>query len=222
MSHLAHELRTPLSVIRGFAELVGARDNEVTRKEASKNILIAAAELSDLVDDLLIAFALDAEALFIEPARVELKSAVDATVAEVGPSVGKQTVSHESAEGIWVSADEQHLTRILKNLLLNTRRHSPDGGEVRIDLNRDGEYAWVTISDEGPGLTGEQLAVVFDRFADTAVAERSGGRTTGLELHNVQRLVELHGGSISAASEPGEGTSFTFSVPLAEDSPEAA
>jgi signal transduction histidine kinase len=222
LSHLAHELRTPLSVIRGYAELVGARDDEITRKEASKNILTAAHELSDLLDDLLIAFALDAEALYIEPARIELESAIDTAIAEVGPRMGKQTVTHETADGIWVRADAQHLTRILENLLLNTRRHAPDGREVRIELNRDGDYAWVTISDDGPGLTEGQLATVFDRFANTAGAERSGGRTTGLELHNVQRLVELHGGSISATSEPGKGTSFTFCVPLAKDSPEAA
>jgi len=215
ISNLAHELRTPLAVIIGYAELLRLRDDEETRKEAPERIVTAAQELGWVVDDLLTVFAIEAGALLIDAQPIELETAVTQVVEEFRQRSGSYLFA-TSTEGPWpvVAADQQHLSRILTSLFMNACKASADGGEVRIAIRREDDFAVVEVSDDGIGLTKKQLAVVFDRFA-VDLPEQLGVRRSGLELYKVRRLVELQGGSISATSEPGKGASFTFTLPLA-------
>jgi signal transduction histidine kinase len=222
ISHLAHELRNPMSVIFGYAELLQFRDDEATRLEASTRIVQAADHLSQVIDDLLTVFAIDAGALHPEPVRVDLESLLSEIAARFEARSEQHSFSLSSLDGSWprVSADGEQLTRVLTNLLLNACKHSPDGCNVRITVKREGGFASIAVTDDGPGLAPEQLAVVFDRFSGAAPPGHLEVRGSGLELYEVRRLVELHGGTISAESEPGRGSTFTFTLPLADEAAE--
>ena len=220
MSSLAHELRTPLAIVVGYAELLAERDDEETRRDAPAQILHAAERLAAAVDDVLIVLAYETGALTFHPEDVDLDLAVAATVDRLRQVGSTHTVQLERPE-TWprVRADGEHLTRIVMNLLVNACKMSPDGCEIRVEADHDDDFVSVTVSDSGFGLTAEQLAVVFERFADLRSPGRPAIAGSGLELYKVRRLVELHGGTVSAESEPDKGSRFTFTVPLAHDEP---
>ena len=163
-------------------------------------------------------FSLDAGTLAVEPQPVNLEAVLAAAIASVREGQPGHTFSARCADGSWprVTADAEHLTRILSNLLLNACRYSPDGCEIDVTARRQQAFASVTVSDEGLGLTREQQETVFERFSLIEVAGRPDIRNTGLELYKARKLVELHGGEISVESEPGKGSRFTFTIPLAE------
>ena len=218
VSNLSHELRNPLAIIAGYAELLRFRGDDRLREEAAARITEAAAKISAIVDDLLTVFALDAETLSVEPTVVDLETVVAQAIEPVKNRQPGHTFSTRCASGTWprVRADNEHLTRILTNLLLNACRYSPDGCEIQVSVKTEQGFASVTVEDDGFGFTREQLATVFDRFALIEISDRPEIRNTGLELYKARRLVELHGGEISGESEPGKGSRFTFTVPLAE------
>ena len=116
-----------------------------------------------------------------------------------------------------MSADAQHVTRVLTNLLLNAVKYSPGGGDIEVCVRKKDGFAEVEVADHGLGLTEEQLGTVFERFGRVEFDGEQGVRSTGLERYKVRRLVELHSGSVSAESEPGKGSRFTFRIPLARD-----
>ena len=218
VSNLSHALRTPLAIVVGYGELLKARDDERTRVEAAERILDAAERLTAVVDDLLVVFALEADALLAEAAPVDLERALEDAIATVRRRSSQHTfaVRPLTNDG-WpaVEADGAHVVRILINLLLNACRLSPEGCEIEVSIEPREGLASVTVSDSGFGLTEEQLRSIFDRFAPLEIPEHPEIRTTGLELYKARRLVELLGGTISAESEPGNGSRFTFTIPLA-------
>lgn len=220
LSHLAHKVRTPLAVVLGYAELLQVREDADLRRQAAGRIMEAADQLSYVVDDLLTLFAIDSGALELEPEPVDLEAAVDDTIRLVEPRVAKHTfVLASPGDGPWpfVSADPEHLTRIVTNLLVSAVSFSPDGGQVTVSVRRDDRFAELSVASEGVGLGEEQLATVFERLSLLDVPEAAGVPASGLELYEARRLVELHGGSVSAESEPGTGSSFTVTIPLAGD-----
>ncbi len=103
------------------------------------------------------------------------------------------------------------------NLLLHACKWSPDGGEVRVTAREEKEFAEVDVSFDGMEIGEDALGRLFERFAPLELPRRPDLRSTGLELYKARRLVELHGGSIAAASEPGRGTTFTFTIPVARN-----
>lgn len=221
ISTLAHELRTPLTVILGYAELLRARNDEETRREAPARIVQAAEDLLFVVDDLLTVFAADAGALRVEPVHVDLGGAVADTIRAFESKSEKHRFVNSCREDqCWVSADGEYLARVLTNLLLNAVKYSPNGGDVEVSVQKEAGYAEVSVSDHGLGLTEEELETVFERFAPIELRDHPEIRSTGLELYKVRRLVELHGGSVAAESEPGKGSTFRFRIPLAADEAE--
>lgn len=214
VSNLAHELRTPLTVILGYAELLRARDDEETRREAPARIIEAAEHLLFVVDDLLTVFALDVGGLTLDPTAVDLHDAVAAAIRAFEPRSENHRFTATCDGECWVSADDEHLTRIVTNLLLNAVNGSPNGGDVVMRIEKDRGFAELSVSDNGVGLTKEQLDTVFDRLARVQPPDYPKIRSTGLELYKVRRLVELHGGSVAAESEPGKGSTFCVRIPL--------
>jgi signal transduction histidine kinase len=218
LSALAHALRTPLSVIVGYSELLRTRDDEATRAEASARINDAARALSLVIDDVLTVAAIESGTLEIELAPLELEPTVAETIRRVEETVGAARTFTMSADGAWpaVVADAEYLPPILTNLLLNAVRMSPEGGEVRVSVTCRGRLAEISITDSGAGLAREQLEHAFERFAAIPSAPGSTVRPSGLELYKARRLVELQGGSIAIESEPGGGSTVRFTIPLAE------
>jgi signal transduction histidine kinase len=213
VANVAHQVMTPLAVIRGYAELLGAREDEATRHEAAAQIREATDVLSFMVDDLLIAFALEAGVLPVELEPLDLAEFAKAAVERVsGRSAGHAFVTR--LEGaLPVRADAEHVDRILDTLLLNGCRLSPEGGDILIEGKNEDDTVTVSVSDSGPGLAEEELAGAFERDRPAMAIERSEVRTSGLELYKVRRLVELHGGGVKAENQIGRGSIFSFTLP---------
>jgi signal transduction histidine kinase len=215
LATVAHQVKTPLAVIRGYAELLGARDDEATRREAAAQIKAAAEVLDFMVDDLLVLFALESGVLPFEPQPLDLAQAVDEAVERVWQQFPRHTFAPRFEDASFVCADVEHVDRILGTLLFNACRLSPEGGDVLIDGRNAGDAVTVSVSDGGPGLSDEELAAAFERHRPSTGIERSEVRSTGLELYKVRRLVELHGGAVTAESRPGRGSTFSFTLPRA-------
>jgi signal transduction histidine kinase len=220
ISTVSHELRTPLSVIVGYAELLGARDDEETRREAPIRIKEAAERLSSVVENILTVSSLDSGSLFLELVPVDLEDAVAETIArferdETGHSFASNSMSPEG----WpvVTADPVELGRILANLVSNACKYSPGGGEIVVRADRRDGSAVVSVSDQGPGIGEEEQERAFERVSRLDGPVQRGTRGSGLGLYITRALVELHGGSIWVESEPGRGSTFTFTVPLASE-----
>jgi two-component system, sensor histidine kinase len=124
---------------------------------------------------------------------------------------------HRAAEPVWVHGDPTRLEQVVANLLLNATKYSPPGGAVRVWVGQEGDDAVVRVRDEGVGIEPDQLDRIFDLFAqvDTSIDRAAGGLGIGLTL--VKRLVELHGGEVSAYSEGrGKGAEFMVRLPVSE------
>ena len=216
ISRLAHELRSPLAIVLGYAELLNVRTDEETRREASQRIVAAAEQLALAVDDLLIVFAIDSDALTVSPSPTDAEAVVNDAVRLFEPRTDAHRFTTTSTGGAcWVWADAEHLMRIVTNLLVSAVKRSPEGGDIEIQIRTEEDFAAVSVSDHGVGVAPERLAAAFERFPPIELVERGGVRSTGLELYKVRRLVELHGGTVSAESGRDAGLTITFRIPLA-------
>jgi two-component system, OmpR family, sensor kinase len=212
----SHELRTPLTTIRGYAELYrsGAVPPGPELDRAMSRVEAEAQRLGVLVEDLLVLARLDqGRPLDRQPVDLAavLRDAVDDTHA-VEPG---RPVTLDAADGMVVIGERGALLQVTTNLLANAREHTPARTPVEVRLHRDGERAVVEVTDHGPGMPEDVAEHVFDRFyrADPARTRALGG--TGLGLAIVAGIVEAHGGTITVTSRPGEGSTFSFTVPLA-------
>jgi two-component system, OmpR family, sensor kinase len=211
ISDASHELRTPLTVARGHLELVGRLDDP----EADRSLRLALEELDrirSIVEELLLLARLDEGLpLACEPVEVDLLL----REAEVrGMVLGSGEIRIDAPEGLTVWADPDRLLQVVSNLIGNALRHGGDGVTVTVSARPDRAGGVVIdVADTGPGIAPEDLPHVFDRFYRGAAARRGVPGGAGLGLAIVASLVEAMGGSVSARSTVGEGT--TFSIRLA-------
>jgi signal transduction histidine kinase len=219
---VSHELRTPVTVVKGFAEMLTAQRKSLNSRQAEAAEVIAesAGQLQKMINDLLDLARSDAGKLRIEPEATAVRPLAQRIGRQMRPNFeGKDqrfTVTVE--KGLpEVEADAGRIGQVLANLLTNANKYSPEGARVRLAASRVGEEIEFAVSDTGPGLEEDQLEHVFDRFwrADSGETQSVGG--TGLGLAIAKSLVELHGGAISANSNPGEGATFRFVLPIAKD-----
>ncbi len=216
VADIAHELRTPLSVMRGNLEAIMDGVFEPT-KETIASIHGETVLLSRLVDDLQELALAEAGELKIEREPTDLTSLVERTVASVAPRAEKNDVTmvKDLATDLpLVSIDPQRIGQVLLNLLDNALRYSPAGGTVTVRARQEEQVVQVDIANQGPGLEPEELSLVFERFyrGDKARSRITGGAGLGLSI--VRQLVEAHGGRVWAESGTGEGATFSFTLPL--------
>ncbi len=213
---IAHELRTPLSVIRGNLEAILDGVFQPT-KENVASIHKQAILLSRLVDDLQELALADAGQLRIEREPTDLASLIERTISATNPRAeqGGVSVVTDLAHNLPIlSADPQRLSQVMGNLLDNALRHSPQGGTITVRANEVSDGVQVDVVDQGPGLSAEELSLVFERFyrGDKARTRATGGAGLGLAI--VKQLVEAHGGRVWAESFEGESTTFSFTLPV--------
>jgi len=221
----SHELRTPLAAISAYAELydrAGAA-HEADRPRMLAGIRSETARMGRLVEDLLLLARLD-EGQPLERRPVELV-AVAAEAVDAAEAVGPDwPITLEADPSVEVLGDPVRLRQVLDNLLGNVRAHTPAGTQVTVRVSRAGGSGdgppgrgVLEVADEGPGLSPEDAARVFERFyrTDVSRSRRSGG--TGLGLAIVAAIVEAHGGDVSLRTSPGHGARFTIELPLAHD-----
>ena len=214
----SHELRTPITAIRGFAELhrQGAVTGEEKTKELIGRIENESKRMGSLVEDLLLLARLD-QSREMKSDPVNLTQIVSDAVASARAAGQNHTVNfNEQAEEIYALGDKDRIHQVVANLLANARTHTPAGTVIDVSLKQDTDGVRIRISDNGPGLTDADQARIFERFyrAD-ASRVRTEGEGTGLGLSIVDAGMRAHAGEVSVESKPGQGAIFTLFFPLA-------
>jgi two-component system OmpR family sensor kinase len=221
LADASHELRTPLTSIRGYAEVFerGARDDPEDLATAMRRIEEESQRMGVMVDELLLLARLG-EGREPEREPVDLARVVSDAVGDARAADGRD-ISLEAPAELVVTGDEHQLSQVIANLLGNARKHTPPDCPVHVRLASEagnaGEAgeAVLEVADEGPGLTPEVAAKVFEPFyrADKSRARQSGGAGLGLAI--VAAIVEAHGGSVALRTQPGKGATFSVRLPLA-------
>jgi signal transduction histidine kinase len=218
VSHVSYELRTPLTNIIGFSELL-ANPSAGTlgdkQREYLNDIHASGQTLLAIIDDILDLATIDAGTFELKLTRVKVRAVIEAAVMGLRERLKQNgidlKIDVEPGLDEFV-ADGPRVTQILYNLLANAIGFSPTGGKVLLTCRRDQDRIAFTVEDEGCGIPEEHHSVVFERFETRA--NGSGHRGAGLGLAIVKSLVELHGGSVMLASTPGSGTRVRATLPL--------
>lgn len=210
MADVAHELRTPLSVVQGRLE--GLIDGVYPRNDRQLGELLEETHvLSRLIEDLRTLALSDAGALTLQKEPTDLVDLVNDVVRSMQPEAGRKSVSltasatHEMA---MVHLDSVRIREVLTNLLSNAIRHSAADGAVTVSITETSGRVVVTVRDTGEGMSPDEVARIFDRFY-----KGEGSRGSGLGLAIARGIVAAHGGEISASSELGKGTTLELTLP---------
>lgn len=211
----SHELRTPLASIRGYAELT-RRSRQLAPPDIShamSRVESEASRMTTLVEDLLLLARLDAGRP-LERADVDLTAlAVDAVSDAHAAGPEHHWDLGLPDEPVVVQGDGARLHQVVANLLANARTHTPPGTRVKLSLSRAGDYAMLSIRDDGPGISAELMPDIFQRFSRGEASRSRAAGSTGLGLAIVAAVVAAHGGRIDVSSLPGN-TLFTVTLPL--------
>ncbi|MBA4867208.1 HAMP domain-containing histidine kinase [Streptomyces sp. PSKA54] len=221
VSDIAHELRTPLTNIRGWLEVT--RDGLVDPDpDLIASLHDEALLLQHIIDDLRDLAAADAGTLKLHREQVRADDLVAQTVSAHSTHAetsGIRLQAHADP-GLWLDVDPVRMRQVLGNLISNALRHTPAGGTITLTARHTGDLAVLTVEDTGSGIAPDDLPHVFERFwrAEKSRNRHTGG--SGLGLPIVRQLVEAHGGTVTASSEPGNGAAFTIRLPTRQpDSP---
>jgi signal transduction histidine kinase len=214
----SHELRSPLTSVQGFAELLMLEREKLTPTQAEtvEVILDNTRHLVRLLNDLLDLARSDAGRLTIKPVPTSATSLIEEAVRTMRAqfSARRQELSEEiEPELPQVEADRDRIRQVLVNLLTNANEYCPEGARIQVKARRADAEVEIDVIDDGPGIPAQQLEHIFERFSrgDAGETQRVGG--TGLGLAISKSLVELHGGTIAADSIPGGGSTFRVRLP---------
>lgn len=221
LANVSHEVRTPINAIIGYSEMLEDPSySSLTEKQVSyvQNISASARHLRELINDILDLSKVEAGKIELRFEPFLVRDALGATLATVRPQAdqkGLQLVLDENGCPETMVADLLRFRQILYNLLSNAVKFTPEGGQVTVTAQRNGESLAVAVQDTGIGFKAEDMPRLFEEFTqlDASLARRDEG--TGLGLALTKKLVELHGGTIQASSPgEGQGSTFTFTLPL--------
>ena len=227
VSFVAHELRTPMTSIRGYADiLLRGMAASLTKQQAEfvHKIRSNVVRMQILVSDLQDISRIETGHLHLDlrtvPLNQVVQDALETTQEQIKARDQKLTINLPD-DLPPVRADAARLTQVLINLLSNAYKYTPNGGRIWLRAWREGSFVHCAVSDTGIGISPEDQARLFTKFfrSENPVAREKPG--TGLGLCIVKKLIELQGGEISVQSELGRGTTFAFTIPLAQKTPEA-
>ena len=214
----SHELRTPLTVIKGMGETLSERWAEMddaTRFEFLGRLNANAAALTEVVDTLLDFARLEAGRLDVRPRPVHLSEVLRATARRLEPLFAHHELAVDLDADLEVVADPTLLDRVVENLLANAAKHTPAGTRVRLSSRAEDHAAVISVTDNGPGVSPEDLPNLFMPFFRGGNHDTRRTRGTGIGLAFAREVVALHGAELEITSEPGEGATFSFRLPLA-------
>jgi signal transduction histidine kinase len=214
----SHELRSPLTSVQGFAELLMLERDKLEPNQADtvEIILDNTRHLVRLLNDLLDLARSDAGRLTIKPAPTDVASLVEDPVRTMTSQTQAkdQALAKEIQPGLpQVNVDRDRIRQVLVNLLTNAHEYCPEGASILVTATGQADGVRLAVSDDGPGMAADQLEHIFERFTrgDAGLTQHVGG--TGLGLAISKSLVELHGGSITAESVEGHGSTFCVWLP---------
>jgi signal transduction histidine kinase/HAMP domain-containing protein len=213
----SHELRSPLTSIKGFVELLERSSENMSerQREFVEIILKSTDRLVDLVNDLLDVARIEADHVEINRRPIDVGEAVKEVVELIGPRVAEK---HQQL-GVYVApnlplalADPARVRQIVANLVTNAHLYTQEGGRIHVGIEPDRAWVQIVVEDSGVGMTLEEASRVFDRFYRGRKGSTPG---TGLGLSIVKSLVELHQGQVGVESAPGRGSTFRVRLPAA-------
>jgi two-component system sensor histidine kinase BaeS len=214
---IAHELRTPLSLILGYTESLS--DGKLPATQETFDIMYDEAQhLSRLIDDLRTLSLADAGELQLNRRPVDARGLLERARLTHAPEAQRQGISlqveapHDLPQ---VEVDPGRLAQVLENLMSNALRHTPERGQITLSGAAEGDTVYLRVQDNGDGISPEDLPYVFDRFYRADKSRQRQGGESGLGLAIAKSFVEAHGGSLSVESALGEGTSFIIALPEA-------
>ncbi len=217
VADIAHELRTPLSVMQVNLE---AMNDELlpTSPEELDGLHHEVLRLSRLVEDLRLLSLADSGNLSLESEPVDVNALVETAVRRLKPQADARDIilgASLSQKPATISGDEDKLHQVLANLIANSLRYTPAGKRVDVTVQADRQWVTLQVADEGPGIDPADLPVLFERFYKEDRARSRGESGSGLGLSIVKQLVELHGGEIQAALPEAGGLAVTIRLPVA-------
>ncbi len=219
LSTASHELKTPLTSVIGYGELLCDNDDRLSgeqRREFLGRLRAEAERLLGLIEDILDLSRIESGKLTLRCVSLSLSEVAHAAVETTRALAAKQgieLVECLAASLPPVELDEVKMRQVLVNLLTNAIKFSPLGGRVLVATERDGDFLRVRVTDQGPGVAPEDAPHIFELFGQ-GVRERGERRGLGIGLHLVKRLTELHGGRVGVDSRMGEGSTFWVRLPV--------
>jgi len=216
----SHELRGPLAVVRGYISMMEDGTLAPVGEHVGPVLPLLRAKLDEmdrLINEMLETARLDDSALQLQLARLDLREVVHEAVRSLEPLAGARhrLVTETPGAPVEVRGDHSRLSMIVTNLVHNALKYSPAGGEVRVSCRSADGGAEVAVTDEGIGIAAADRDRLFTRFGRIATPDTVGIAGTGLGLYLSRNLARRHGGDVDVESEPGRGSTFTLSLPLA-------
>ena len=212
VSDASHELRSPLTVLRGRIEQLADHAGDLPAVEAEANELMREVRRMERLSDDMLTLAKAERGGLVQRRRVPVDDFVEDLRRDL-PLLGSRHYSVESSLHGDLDADPDRLAQVLRNLVSNAVSHTTADGHIDIAIASENGSAVFAVSDDGSGIEPDQLVRIFDRFHRTDEGRSRAEGGSGLGLAIVRAIVEAHGGSITAESPPGEGATFRFSIP---------
>lgn len=215
VSDASHELRTPISVIQGYANLLNrwGKDNPAARQEAIDAIVQESESMARMVEQLLFLVRGDNDTQVVHVEQVDLTLIADEVARETQLLQTGREIVTQLEPMVLVQADARLIKQAYRILVDNGVKYTPQGGRIRLSLMQEGEIARLSVTDNGRGIARDELGKVFQRFyrADQSRNRQTGG--TGLGLSIACWIAQRHGGWIEVMSRPGVGSRFTLALP---------
>jgi signal transduction histidine kinase len=215
----AHDLRSPLSGLLGYIEMLSEECSEMDaaeRQEMFARMDAACAGMLDLVDDLLDVTTIGSGNLTLKTQPMDLVSLVNERCNLCDFAAGKKdiTLDRRLMPTLECIADERRISQVIDNLITNAIKFSPPGTAVTVEVFEENNQATVAVQDEGPGLTEEDMSKLFRDFQQLSARPTGGEKSTGLGLAISNQVIVAHGGKIYAEPGTGSGARFIFQLPL--------
>lgn len=209
----SHELKTPLTTIKGYLQLISKKDQDKIAKMFIDKTLTQVGKLSSLISDLLDVSKIEAGKLQFNSEKLDLRDLLEEVMETFPYTNNTHKILFElPQEKSIVLGDRQRIEQVLINLLTNAIKYSPKADKVYVRINNENERVTVRIKDEGVGLKEEHLSKIFNRFYRAEGVGRVSG--LGIGLYLTKEIIERHHGEIHVTSEYGKGSEFYFSLPL--------
>ncbi|MDO4293148.1 MAG: ATP-binding protein [Eubacteriales bacterium] len=216
-SNASHELKTPITSVRGYAELLSQdfAQDEATRKDFLSRILKETEHMTGLIDDILLISRLESKDAEVTLSKVQLCTVMNEVLESLAPQAAAcQVEISGECSGVCLQASLQQMRELLLNLISNGIKYNHPGGHVRTRIWQGAEAVMIEVKDDGVGIAPEDQKRVFERFfrVDKGRSRKMGG--TGLGLAIVKHITAYYGGSVSLTSEMGAGSTFLVEIPL--------